>query len=95
THGLSISELMMANEKVWRSEEEIRSRIMAIWAATQACVNKGLLETGILPGGLNVRRRAYRLHQSLQNLDNPNVIGSTLSAMEWVNLFALAVNEEN
>lgn len=82
THGMSISELMMANEKVWRSEEEIREKIMVIWAAMRACVDKGLLETGILPGGLNVRRRAYRLHQSLQNLDNPNVIGSTLSAME-------------
>ncbi|MGN2437727.1 L-serine ammonia-lyase [Pseudomonas syringae] len=95
THGMSISELMMANEKVWRSEAEIREKIMVIWAAMRACVDKGLLETGILPGGLNVRRRAYRLHQNLQNLDNPNVIGSTLSAMEWVNLFALAVNEEN
>jgi L-serine dehydratase len=95
THGLSVSELMMANEKAWRSEGEIREKILVIWEAMRACVAKGLTETGILPGGLNVRRRAYRLHQSLQNLDNPNVIGSTLSAMEWVNLFALAVNEEN
>ncbi|AHF66575.1 MULTISPECIES: L-serine ammonia-lyase [Pseudomonas] len=95
THGLSVSGLMMANEKVWRSEEEIRAKILVIWEAMRECVNKGLNETGILPGGLKVRRRAYRLHQNLQNLDNPNVIGSTLSAMEWVNLFALAVNEEN
>ena len=61
----------------------------------QDCVNKGLREEGILPGGLNVRRRAFRLHRSLQELGKPNVISSTLSAMEWVNLFALAVNEEN
>ncbi|KQQ57051.1 serine dehydratase [Pseudomonas sp. Leaf127] len=95
THNMSISTLMMENEKVWRSEAEIREKLMGIWEAMQACVNKGLKEQGILPGGLNVRRRAYRLHQNLLNLDNPNVIGSTMSAMEWVNLFALAVNEEN
>ncbi|MCO8164460.1 L-serine ammonia-lyase [Pseudomonas sp. LJDD11] len=95
THNLSISALMMENEKCWRSEAEIRAKILDIWAAMQACVNKGLSEQGILPGGLNVRRRAWRLHQSLLEVGKANVIGSTLSAMEWVNLFALAVNEEN
>jgi L-serine dehydratase len=55
----------------------------------------GLKHEGILPGGLNVRRRAAKLHRSLQEIGKPNVIGSTMSAMEWVNLFALAVNEEN
>lgn len=94
-HGLSISALMLENEKVWRTEEEIRSRILHIWGAMKDCVDKGLSEEGILPGGLNVRRRAFRLHRSLQELGKPNVISSTLSAMEWVNLFALAVNEEN
>lgn len=94
-HGLSISALMLENEKVWRTEAEIRSRILHIWGAMKDCVNKGLSEEGILPGGLNVRRRAFKLHRSLQELGKPNVISSTLSAMEWVNLFALAVNEEN
>jgi len=94
-HSLSISGLMLENEKVWRTEAEIRAKIMHIWSAMQDCVNKGLREEGILPGGLNVRRRAFRLHRSLQELGKPNVISSTLSAMEWVNLFALAVNEEN
>jgi L-serine dehydratase len=94
-HSLSISALMMENEKVWRTEAEIRSRILHIWGAMKDCVNKGLSEEGILPGGLNVRRRAFKLHRSLQELGKPNVISSTLSAMEWVNLFALAVNEEN
>ncbi|MGV8865086.1 MAG: L-serine ammonia-lyase [Pseudomonas sp.] len=94
-HGLRVSELMMANEKVWRSEEEIRSGLMRLWRAMQDCVEEGLKHEGILPGGLNVRRRAARLHRSLLELGKPNVIGSTLSAMEWVNLFALAVNEEN
>lgn len=94
-HGLRVSELMMANEKTWRSEEEIRLGLMRLWRAMQDCVEHGLKAEGILPGGLNVRRRAARLHRSLQELGKPNVIGSTLSAMEWVNLFALAVNEEN
>ena len=94
-HGLRVSELMMANEKVWRSEDEIRAGLMRLWKAMQECVEHGLKHEGILPGGLNVRRRAARLHRSLQELGKPNVIGSTLSAMEWVNLFALAVNEEN
>jgi L-serine dehydratase len=95
THGLRVSQLMMANEKVWRSEDDIRSGLMRLWRAMQDCVDQGLKHEGILPGGLNVRRRAARLHRSLQELGKPNVIGSTLSAMEWVNLFALAVNEEN
>ena len=95
THNLRVAELMLANEKVWRSEEEIRSGLMKLWRAMQECVEQGLKHEGILPGGLNVRRRAAKLHRSLQELGKPNVIGSTLSAMEWVNLFALAVNEEN
>jgi L-serine dehydratase len=94
-HQLRVAELMMANEKVWRSEAEIRAGLMTLWRAMQDCVEQGLKHEGILPGGLNVRRRAAKLHRSLQELNKPNVIGSTLSAMEWVNLFALAVNEEN
>ncbi|USW96461.1 L-serine ammonia-lyase [Pseudomonas proteolytica] len=94
-HHLRVAELMLANEKVWRTEEEIRSGLMKLWRAMQDCVEQGLKHEGILPGGLNVRRRAAKLHRSLQELGKPNVIGSTLSAMEWVNLFALAVNEEN
>mgnify|MGYP003602851155 FL=1 len=94
-HHLSVAALMMANERIWRSEDEIRSGLIKLWRAMQDCVEQGLKHEGILPGGLNVRRRAARLHRSLQELGKPNVIGSTLSAMEWVNLFALAVNEEN
>ncbi|WP_167146684.1 L-serine ammonia-lyase [Pseudomonas sp. OTU750018] len=94
-HGLRVSELMMANEKAWRSEAEIRSGLMRLWQAMRECVEQGLQHEGILPGGLNVKRRAAKLHRSLQEMSKPNVIGSTLSGMEWVNLFALAVNEEN
>ncbi|WP_459205956.1 L-serine ammonia-lyase [Pseudomonas sp. MLB6B] len=95
TYHLSVSQLMMANERAWRCEEEIRSSLLKIWAAMQQCVENGLHNEGILPGGLKVKRRAAKLHRSLQEIGKPNVIGSTLSAMEWVNLFALAVNEEN
>ncbi|MDH1263054.1 L-serine ammonia-lyase [Pseudomonas sp. GD03944] len=94
-HNLRVSELMLANERAWRSDAEIRSGLLRLWQAMRDCVENGLKHEGILPGGLNVQRRAARLHRSLLELGKPNVIGSTLSAMEWVNLFALAVNEEN
>ncbi|MBV6287000.1 L-serine ammonia-lyase [Pseudomonas aegrilactucae] len=94
-HGLRVSQLMMANELAWRDEAQVRSGLLRLWAVMRECVDNGLRNEGILPGGLNVKRRAARLHRSLQELGKPNVIGSTLSAMEWVNLFALAVNEEN
>ncbi|MGH8447730.1 L-serine ammonia-lyase [Pseudomonas sp.] len=94
-HGLRVSELMMANERAWRSDEDIRSGLLHIWSVMRECVEQGLRDEGILPGGLNVPRRAAKLHRSLLEIGKPNVITSTLSAMEWVNLFALAVNEEN
>ncbi|CAD5110074.1 L-serine ammonia-lyase [Zestomonas carbonaria] len=94
-HGLRVSELMLANELAWRDEAQIREGLLRLWQVMQECVANGLQAEGILPGGLNVRRRAARLHRSLQELGRPNVIGSTMSAMEWVNLYALAVNEEN
>ncbi|QTF92981.1 L-serine ammonia-lyase [Halomonas sp. BM-2019] len=95
-NGLRISELMLENEKVWRSEPEIRAGLWQIWLAMKDCVAKGLEAEGVLPGGLNVRRRARSLHQRLLAAeDNHSLIASTLSAMDWVNLYALAVNEEN
>ncbi len=94
-HGLRVSQLMMENEKAWRSEAEIRAGLMRLWQAMCECVENGLKHEGTLPGGLKVQRRAAKLHRSLQQMSKPNVIGSTLSGMEWVNLFALAVNEEN
>ncbi|MFN2331808.1 MAG: L-serine ammonia-lyase [Halomonas sp.] len=94
--GLRIGELMLENEKAWRSEAEIRAGLWQIWLAMKACVEKGLEAEGVLPGGLNVRRRARWLHQRLLVAeDNGSLIASTMSAMDWVNLYALAVNEEN
>ncbi|WP_110650718.1 L-serine ammonia-lyase [Salinicola peritrichatus] len=93
---LSISDVMLANEQAWRSEAEIRAGLWRIWQAMKACVDSGLDQHGVLPGGLNVRRRAPSLYRHLQALDgNRGLIASTFSAMDWVNLFALAVNEEN
>ena len=94
--GLRISELMLENEKVWRSEAEIREGLLVIWAAMQACIARGMEAEGVLPGGLNVKRRAKSLYQQmLASKDDHSLIASTMSAMDWVNLYALAVNEEN
>jgi len=94
-HGLTISELMMANEKVWRNEVEIREGILHIWQVMQECVQNGITNEGILPGGLKVKRRAAKLYASLMEVDRMDLITPSLTAMDWVNLYALAVNEEN
>ncbi|MEJ2309660.1 MAG: L-serine ammonia-lyase [Gammaproteobacteria bacterium] len=91
--GLSISQLMLENEKTWRSEQEIRKGLLQIWETMQACVDKGCRTEGVLPGGLKVRRRAARLHRQL--LNDSSLDATPLGSMDWVNLFALAVNEEN
>lgn len=94
-HNLSVSQLMLENEKSWRTEAEIHNKIMQIWQVMQTCIDNGLNNEGILPGGLNVKRRAKKIHQRLLQKKNSNLIDTTFTAMEWVNLFALAVNEEN
>ncbi|WGY46840.1 L-serine ammonia-lyase [Vibrio sp. ABG19] len=94
-HNMNIAQLMMENEKSWRPESEIREKLIGIWRAMETCIANGLKAEGILPGGLNVKRRAKKLHESLVYCTKPNVISSTLNAMDWVNLYALAVNEEN
>ncbi|WP_104202654.1 L-serine ammonia-lyase [Billgrantia saliphila] len=95
-HDLRISELMLENEKAWRSEGEVREGLWQIWQSMQACVEAGLQHEGVLPGGLNVRRRAAALHRRLLAAqDDRGLIATTFGAMDWVNVFALAVNEEN
>jgi L-serine dehydratase len=90
--GLRISDLMLANERTRRSDEEIRSGLLHIWSVMQECVDRGVLATGTLPGGLNVRRRAAALRKTLEATEDNS---DPLRAMEWVTLYALAVNEEN
>jgi L-serine dehydratase len=91
--GLSISDVMLANESAWRSEEETRAQLMHIWETMKECVSRGCSRTEEhLPGNLMVRRRAPRLLADLQAKDDTS---DPLRAVDWVNLFALAVNEEN
>jgi L-serine dehydratase len=88
--GLSISALMLENEKAWRTEDEIRSGLLDIWRVMQACVSRGMSREGILPGGLKVRRRAATTARQLRAEGKPEA-----HAMEWATLYAMAVNEEN
>ncbi|MCX5204069.1 L-serine ammonia-lyase [Streptomyces sp. NBC_00237] len=88
--GLSISSMMLENERAWRTEEEIREGLLEIWRVMQACVSRGMSHEGILPGGLKVRRRAANTARQLRADGDPKT-----HAMEWTTLYAMAVNEEN
>ena len=90
-NGYSVSTLMMENEKTLRSVDEIKDELFNIWQVMEACILKGMETEGILPGGLKVKRRAPSLYLQV-NVENNN---DPLRAMDWVDLFALAVNEEN
>src|SRR3954464_4253109 len=93
-NGLPLWELMLENEKVWRSEEEIRAGLLRIWEAMQRCVERGCRQTGVLPGSLRVPRRAPSLCEELRSRPE-EALKDPLTVLDWVNLFALAVNEEN
>jgi L-serine dehydratase len=90
--GLPISAIMLENEKSWRSETDIRAGLGDIWQVMQDCVARGCQTDGVLPGGLKVRRRAAELHRALSG---EHFATDPLRIMDWVTLFALAVNEEN
>jgi L-serine dehydratase len=90
--GLPISQVMAENEQAWRSPEQIRARLLEIWTVMQQCVTNGCSHPGTLPGGLKVPRRAPELYQRLC-AEHHSV--DPLRVMDWVDLFALAVNEEN
>ncbi len=103
-HGCSIAELVRRNERHWRTDAEIDAGLLKIWAVMQACVVRGCKTDGVLPGGFKVRRRAADLHRQL--CANPEAAkgheearfggpGDPLQVLDWVNLYALAVNEEN
>jgi L-serine dehydratase len=92
-HGLSISDVMLANEKTLRSEAEVREGLLRIWGVMQECVQRGMNTPGVLPG-LGVKRRAADMHKRLVESEEA-AAGDPLAVMDWVNLFALAVNEEN
>lgn len=92
--GLSISDIMLENEKAWRGEEEIRSGLLKIWRVMQDCVHRGCHSDGILPGGMKVRRRAAELFAQM-NERSESALADPLNVMDWVNIYAIAVNEEN
>ena len=93
-HGCSIADVMRTNERHWRTDAEIDAGLLRIWTVMQACVERGCATSGVLPGGFKVKRRAMALHTSLQ-ASSVAAAGDPLQVMDWVNLFALAVNEEN
>ena len=93
-HGLSIAGVMRVNERHWRSDDEVRAGLLRIWDVMQDCVRRGCATDGVLPGGFKVRRRAPVLHRDLTG--NPEkALSDPLAVLDWVNLYALAVNEEN
>ena len=95
-HHLSISELVLANECHYRDQAEVFAYLDAIWASMQDCVTRGCKNSGILPGGLDVKRRAQALYLQLcAEKDQPIAKNDKLVAMDWIDLYALAVNEEN
>jgi len=93
-HGLSISQLMARNEESWRPVSETAQGLMHIWKVMQDCVRAGCSNEGIMPGGLKVKRRAANLYRQLRVSPEAG-LRDNLSVLDWVNLYALAVNEEN
>jgi L-serine dehydratase len=90
-HRLAIWQISLENEKAWHSEVDVRAYVQRIWKTMRECIERGLGTEGILPGGLNVRRRAPRLAKKLGEAGS----GDPLAPMDWVNVWAMAVNEEN
>ena len=93
-HGLTIGELMWANERTWRSDDEIRAGLLAIWRVMRECVQRGLSRSGTLPGPFKVQRRAPLLAAQLHERAE-RALADPLSALDWINVYAFAVNEEN
>jgi L-serine dehydratase, iron-sulfur-dependent, single chain form len=90
-HRLAVWQIGLENEKAWHPEVEVRAYVQRIWKTMRECIERGLATEGILPGGLNVRRRAPRLAKKLGEAGS----GDPLAPMDWVNVWAMAVNEEN
>jgi len=95
TFNRPVSALMLDNEKAWRSEQEIRKSLLHIWRVMQACIERGMHQEGILPGGMKIKRRAANLYQQLIGAIPRQTPGVPVGTLDWVNLFALAVSEEN
>jgi L-serine dehydratase len=92
---LAIWQVMLANECALRPEAEVRAGIAHIWEVMQGCIDRGMATEGILPGGLNVRRRAPRLAERLREKEGQGKTSDPLAPLDWVTVYAMAVNEEN
>jgi L-serine dehydratase len=92
--GLSIAQIMRRNEQHWRTDAEIDAGLLRIWQVMQDCVRRGCRTEGVLPGGFKVKRRAAPLFQAL-SVNPEAALRDPLQVLDWVNLYALAVNEEN
>jgi len=95
TSGLSVSEIVRANERSWRTDAEIDDGLLGIWKAMHACIESGLATDGVLPGGLQVKRRAASFHRDMTKRREQSQAADLLDPMDWVTVYALAVNEEN
>jgi len=104
--GLAIHEVVLENENTWRSERETKEGVLKIWNVMKECTYRGCHTTGVLPGGLNVKRRAAELNKKLLNGKTYSSYEEWIKAiqqggnsfqyiLDWVSCFALAVNEEN
>ena len=93
-HQLSMAGVMLANELTWRTEDQVYGGLRELWKAMQDCTARGIREKGTLPGGLHVTRRAPALHAELSSKPEAGM-RDPLTVLDWVNLYALAVNEEN
>ncbi len=91
---LPISQLMLENERAWRSDADTRAGLLGLWEVMQDCVRRGCAHEGVMPGGLHVRRRAAALYRKLSSQPEAGM-RDPLTVMDWVDLYALAVNEEN
>ncbi|MDD3936735.1 L-serine ammonia-lyase [Rhodoferax sp.] len=92
--GLTINEVMWANERTWRTDDEIRCQLLSLWRTMRECVQRGLTHEGTLPGPFKVQRRAPVLAAQLRSRAE-RVLSDPLSVLDWVNVYAFAVNEEN
>lgn len=92
--GITIADVVMRNERAWHSEQEVHDGILRIWGVMNGCIERGCQQTGLLPGGLKIKRRAHDLRKEL--VDKPEAgLKDQLTVMDWINLYAMAVNEEN
>src|SRR6185437_4073946 len=92
-NGLELFELVLANERTWLPDAQVRERLLHIWKVMQGCVDRGFRQTGVLPGVLKVKRRAPKLYRMLT--ESGTGTDRPLDVVDWVNAYALAVNEEN